>query len=123
MGHTNSGYIDDSLLVSDTKEQCGVNVKDTVHVMEGVGFLIHQSKSVLIPKQNIGFWGNRINSKDMKVYLPEEKKQVIEIECLKLSRIDVAKISEVARMIGSLMSTFLAVWKTKLEISVMVMQT
>ena len=40
MEHTYIGYIDDSLLVSDTKEQCGVNVKDTVHVMEGVGFLI-----------------------------------------------------------------------------------
>ena len=109
MGHTNSGYIDDSLLVSDTKEQCGVNVKDTVHVMEGVGFLIHQSKSVLIPTQDIGFLGNRINSIDMIVYLPEEKKQVIKIECLKLSRIDVAKIREVARVIGLLVSTFSAV--------------
>ena len=109
MGHTSSGYIDDSLLVSDTKEQCGVNVKDTVHVMEGVGFLIHQSKSVLIPTQYIGFLGNRINSIDMIVYLPEEKKQVIKIECLKLSRIDVAKIREVARVIGLLVSTFSAV--------------
>ena len=109
MGHTNSGYIDDSLLVSDTKEQCGVNVKDTVHVMEGVGFLIHQSKSVLIPTQDIGFLGNRINSIDMIVYLPEEKKQVIKIECLKVSRIDVAKIREVARVIGLLVSTFSAV--------------
>ena len=73
MGHTNSGHIDDSLLVSDTKEQCGVNVKDTVHVLEGEGFLI-QSKSVLIPTQDIVFLGNRNTSKDMIVYLLEKKR-------------------------------------------------
>ena len=41
MGHTNSGYIDDSILIAETVEQCDNNIKDTVHVMEGVGFLIH----------------------------------------------------------------------------------
>ena len=109
MGHTNSGYIDDSLLVADTEEQCYENIKDTVHVMEGVGFIIHQNKSVLVPTQDIGFLGNRINSKQMIVYLPEEKKQHIKEECLKLSKNDVAKIREVARVIGLIISTFSAV--------------
>ena len=79
--------------------------------MEGVEFLIHQSKSVLIPTQDICFWGNRINSKDTIVYIPEEKKQVIKIECLKLFIIiiDVAKTCEVARVIGLLVFTFSAV--------------
>ena len=55
MGHTNSGYIDDSLLIADTEEQRYDNIKDTIHVMGGVGFLIHKSKSVLAPTQDIGF--------------------------------------------------------------------
>ncbi len=33
MGHSNSGYIDDSLLVSDTIDECLTNIKDTVSVM------------------------------------------------------------------------------------------
>ena len=30
LGHSNSGYIDDSLLVADTKPECDQNVKDTL---------------------------------------------------------------------------------------------
>lgn len=57
MGHTNSGYIDDSILIAKTVEQCENNIKNTVHVMEGVCFLIHQNKSVLVPTQD--YWNFR----------------------------------------------------------------
>ena len=100
MGHTNSGYTDDSILIAETVEQCDNNIKDTVHVMEAVGFLIHQNKSVLVPTQDIGFLGNRINSKDMIVYLPDDKKQRIILACSELSRVSVAEIREVARVVG-----------------------
>ena len=33
LGHTNSGYIDDSLLMGDSKEECESNVTDTVSLM------------------------------------------------------------------------------------------
>ena len=109
MGHTNSGYTDDSILIAETVEQCDNNIKDIVHVMEGVGFLIHQNKSVLVPTQDIGFLGNRINSNEMIVYLPDDQKELIVSACLQLSRVSVAKIREVARVIGLMVSTFSAV--------------
>lgn len=109
MGHTNSGYIDDSLLTGDTKQDCEINVQDTLSVMEGVGFLIHRRKSVLVPTQDIEFLGNRINSRDMIVYLPSEKKARIISECRQLSKVNVARIRDVAKVIGLCVSTFSAV--------------
>ena len=73
MGHSNAGYIDDSLLLADTIPECKLNVKDTVEVMTDLGFLIHQNKSVFVPTQNLIFLGNHINSQKMIVYLLQEK--------------------------------------------------
>ena len=47
MGHTNSGYIDDSSLVADSEVECKCKIEDTVSVMTGVDFIIHNEKSVL----------------------------------------------------------------------------
>ena len=77
--------------------------------MEGVGFLIHQNKSVLVPTQDIGFLDNRTNSIEMIVYLPDDKKHLIILACSELSRGSVAKICEVARVVGLMVSTFSAV--------------
>ena len=41
MGHLNVAYIDDSLLQSYSYEQCLINVKDTVELIDSVGLTIH----------------------------------------------------------------------------------
>ena len=69
-GHSNSGFIDDSLLVSDTFKECKQNVMDTVQIMTELGFIIHQKKSVLQPTKDITFLGNNIHSEDMTVPSP-----------------------------------------------------
>ena len=108
-GHKNSGYIDDSLLVGDTKQECENNVTDTVSLMENVGFIIHEKKSILIPVKNIVFLGNHIDSERMIVYLTDEKKQTILHECSLLRNKARAKIREVARVVGLIVSSFSAV--------------
>ena len=42
LGHTNSGYIDDSLLVADSFTECEENIHDTVSLMTDLGFMIHE---------------------------------------------------------------------------------
>ncbi|WAR19957.1 YG31B-like protein [Mya arenaria] len=54
MGHKNSGYIDDSLLMGDT-------YSDTVNLMMELGFMIHETKSVMVPTRKITFLGYDIN--------------------------------------------------------------
>ena len=109
MGHSNSGYIDDSLLLADTIPECKLNVKDTVEVMTDVGFIIHQKKSVFVPTQNLIFLGNHINSQKMIVYLPQERICTLMCECKKLRNKTRASIKEVARVLGLIVASFSAV--------------
>ena len=62
LGHTNSGYIDDSLLLADTYSECEDDVSDTVDHMTNVGFMIHEKKSVFKPTRQIKYLGNNIFS-------------------------------------------------------------
>ena len=109
LGHTNSGYIDDSLLVADTFEACSKNINDTVDLMTKLGFIIHEIKSVLVPTTKIMFLGNWIDSVAMIVYLPTEKVFTIVNECRKLASKDHATIRQVARVLGLMVSSFSAV--------------
>ena len=42
LGHTNSGYIDDSLLVADSFTEFEENIHDTVSLMTDLVFMIHE---------------------------------------------------------------------------------
>ena len=66
-------YIDDSLLSSDTYEECEINVQDTLALVDNLGLTTHPEKSVLIPSQCIEFVGVLINSADMTVRLCPRK--------------------------------------------------
>lgn len=109
LGHKNSGYIDDSLLMGDTYSECSNNVTDTVHLMRDVGFMIHEEKSVLVPARKITFLGNDIDSEKMVVTLPESKVDKIVQACLDLHSQSRAKIRDVARVVGLMVSSFSAV--------------
>lgn len=108
-GHNNVAYIDDSLLIADTPLECINNVKDTVCLLQNLGFFIHEKKSVFIPTQMITFLGNVIDSVSMTVTLPKEKVDRIKDECLRLQKKNKTSIREVSRIIGILVSSFSAV--------------
>ena len=109
LGHTNSGYIDDSLLLGDNFSECEDNVTDTVSLMTNVGFISHEKKSVLQPTRKIIFLGNNIDSEKMIVTLPNEKVQNIVQACVELLKKVQAKIRDVARVLGLMVSSFSAV--------------
>ena len=109
LGHTNSGYIDDSLLAEESYSECEQNIKDTVSLMTDLGFIIHEKKSVLIPTKKITFLGNDIDSEEMTVTLPEAKKEIIVQECKVLHGKASARIRQVARILGLMVSSFSAV--------------
>ena len=45
-GYKNDGFIDDSLLIGDTEEECESNIKDTNTLLKWLGFVVHEKKSV-----------------------------------------------------------------------------
>ena len=109
LGHSNSGYIDDSLLVADTEPECEENVKDTTGLMSDLGFIIHKEKSVMKPTKQITFLGKNINSENMTVSLPDDKVQTIVQECKDMYRRTEITVRTLARILGLMVSSFSAV--------------
>lgn len=109
LGHKSVGYIDDSLLCGESENECTENIKATISQFSKLGFVIHKNKSILIPTKEIIFLGNIINSETMTVSLPQEKKDIIANECKQLLNKLTAKIREVARVLGLIVSSFSAV--------------
>ena len=78
-------YIDDAYLNGPSYEQCQANIRNTVHLFEDLGFIIHTEKSVLTPVQ-ICFLGFILNFKNMTVRLTREKVINIQTQFSKLIR-------------------------------------
>ena len=62
MGHESVIYVDDSFLQADSYEDCIDNARDTILLLQNLGFKIHLEKSILIATQEITFLGFVINS-------------------------------------------------------------
>jgi hypothetical protein len=106
MGHVNIGYIDDSLLIGDTFEECKHNVQDTVKLVTDLGFIVHEDKSVFVPSKKLQFLSFFIDTEKMIVTLTQEKKDRLVEECQKLISKKQATIREVARVLGLIVSSF-----------------
>ena len=103
-GHSVLGYIDDTLLVAQEPRECETGVRDAVELLERLGFVVHDVKSVFTPSQSIVFLGFELNSRSMTVTLTPEKKLSLVTKCQGLKDKKVASIREVSRVIGSLVA-------------------
>lgn len=119
MGHAISGYIDDSLLVGDTYQECTENVIDTKWLFEKTGFIVNEKKSVFQPVQKLQFLGFFIDSFNMIVTLPHEKVEKVISECSALYNKSSATLTDIARVIGILVSVFPAVEQGQLHYRVL----
>lgn len=102
---SNVSYIDDSLLKSSDRENCAVNVLETVKLVDSLGFTVHPDKSVLFPTQEITFVGFLINSVTMTVKLTPEKISDIIRECKRLLNLKSVLIRDVAKIIGKFVAS------------------
>ena len=109
LGHLNSPYIDDSILLGESWEECALNVKETVELAMKLGFVVHPDKSIFDPTQLIEFLGFWINSVDMVVTLTESKAHTIRQLCLDLINYKKPTIRTVAKVVGKMVASFPAV--------------
>ena len=106
-GHTCLGYIDDSLYMEDTQEDCLWGTLHAVPLISKLGFQIHPEKSVLLPTQCIEFLGFLLDSTSMTVRLTSPKRDKLVQMCQKfLQPNKLYTIRQVASLIGSLVSSF-----------------
>ena len=73
-------YLDDFLLLAQTKEEATRNTQMLVTLLQSLGFTVNLKKSSLTPTQMITFLGFSIDSRSMMIVLPVTKVQKI-LEC------------------------------------------
>ena len=53
LGYDSSVYVDDSLSLAQTFQECFDNVLATISLLQELGFVIHPTKSIFVPTQKI----------------------------------------------------------------------
>lgn len=105
-GFMNSSYIDDSLLVGETYQECQNNVIQTTFHSIKAGFTVHPEKSVFVPCQVIEFLGFIIDTRKMKITLPERKKLKLVNACDIILKKNKCLIRELSQLLGNIVATF-----------------
>lgn len=104
-GHINVPYIDDSLLIGQTFNDCQQNVEDAVQLVDHLGFTVHPVKSVFQPSQVITFLGFIIDSSTMTVRLTEERAKDLQDLCIDALHKHHISIRDVAKIIGKMVAS------------------
>ena len=99
MGHMCTSFIDDSLLVRGSLQDCRMNVMDMVRVSEAAGFVIHP-KSVLVRTQRINYLGFVIDSNRMTIELTPERRQKILMHTRSLLNVGTCTIRQLSEAVG-----------------------
>ena len=105
-GHIFSPYIDDSNLQGSDYKDCVANVIATIQMFISLGFIIHPTKSILIPTKRLVFWGFVLDSVLIRVYLTPEKSRKVISFCSDLYHSKCFTIRAVSRVIGYMISSF-----------------
>lgn len=102
LGYSSITYLDDTLCIGNSYESCLNNVKETVRILECLGFVINYEKSVLEPKQTCKFLGFLFDSQKMTMSLPENKQTHILNLIQKFKNLKSCTIREFSQFIGVL---------------------
>ena len=105
-GHISSGHLDDFYLQGQTYTKCVENVIDTVILLSDLGLIVHPTKSMFLPSQELEILGFILNSVTMTIKLTAEKSIALQALCQKILSQKYISIRELARIIGKLVSSF-----------------
>ena len=70
-------YLDDISCIGDNYDECAKNVYVTITVLESLGFIIYNNKSVLQPSQMCKFLDFTFDTQNLTIGLPKEKREKI----------------------------------------------
>ncbi len=66
-------YIDDILLMAETRSQAQANTAGLIFLLETLRFIINQKKSIVDPTRKIDLLGFAVHSQTMEIKVPGEK--------------------------------------------------
>ena len=106
LGFISTIFIDDTLLIGESREECERNLSSSLALFQRLGFVVHPEKSVICPSNTITYLGFVIDSVLMRVTPTQERKDSIyEMACELLER-GQSTIRQLASFIGKVVSCF-----------------
>ena len=103
-GHRVIIYIDDILILGNTKEECERSVQAVRSCLHDLGARINEEKSHTIPTQKLEYLGFILDSKEMKIWTPAKKLLNTKKALKGFLRGDSATPREAASVLGKLNS-------------------
>lgn len=107
-GYSSVIYLDDFLCVEENAEKCIKNVRETVEMLEFLGFLINEEKSNTRPSTRCRFLGFVIDSERFSIELTEEKRERLSKAVREFEALEQCSIREFSELIGKLVAACLA---------------
>jgi len=98
-------YMDDMLLMASSEHLIQEQTYVALFLLENLGFVVNNKKSVLTPCQQIEFLGMLVNSQSMELKLPGEKIRKIRTEAHYLLATPNVPIQSLAQFLGKLNAT------------------
>ena len=98
-------YMDDMLLMASSKELIQEHTYVTIFLLENLGFIINNKKSLLEPSQEIEFLGMIVSSQTMDLKLPGEKIKKIRSEARNILDSTTPSARSLAQLLGKLNAT------------------
>lgn len=98
-GNTLVGYLDDIWCANNSFLSCSNTVKTVVNTVESLGFVLNMEKSNFIPTKHCKFLGLQLNSQNMTLELPTEKRLKIYELIKNMSSKSLVNIREFAQFV------------------------
>jgi len=98
-------YIDDLLLLAESKDLILDQVTGMRYLLECLGFIVNTKKSILNPAQVMEFLGLSVDSLAMKIRLPPIKIKQIRAEACKLVKRDAVPARMLVQLLGKMNAT------------------
>ena len=102
-------FLDDLLIMQQSQKSLKRTSQDILTLLQVLGFRINWEKSALVPTQMIQYLGLKVDSTQMTIALPKDKLRGIVQSCSQASRENSITIRDLARLIGKMTATAMAV--------------
>ena len=109
-----ASYFDDLITMNCSYSACSKNIMKIIKLMSPFGLIVHPSKSILFPCQEIEYLGFIINSTNVTLTLTPVKRQKILVLCDEILSSAYVKIMKVLQLLGKFSSSFITVPQGKL---------
>ena len=108
-------YLDDTLIMSQTRDLALTHASTALNLLEGLRFVVNYKKSCLEPSQVIEFLGFEINSQTLAILLPRDKIRNIRKQCQILLDNPHLSVRELSKFLGLLTSSIQAIFPAPLH--------